>query len=316
MTSLRHDEYVPFAPDDKGQIKMAHLDCEHGEDHKERLYIRRMANGDIKAKCHNCGKSGVFSEPKHIRNLHSLLKKAKEDVTKTKTLKVPYDAISISAKHLWPDKALAFPYLADLTDKDIDDLNLLYSAQYNRVIIPLSYDGDVMLWQGRDLDGNDPKYITMTHPEVEVKPMGWVIPSELRGKTATTVYIVEDMLSAYRIGLCRCNAVALLGTNCSVDQATAIANRFDRAVIFLDDDNATVKKQARNLVSQLSMVMKEDAGLIMVGKDPKRHGRKELCTVLETASTVPLAETGSLLSMREATVEKEWKKVAERIAYS
>lgn len=282
MDNLHPDEYVPYAPDDAGQIKMQHELCENGKDHKERLYIRRMANGTVKAKCHNCGKAGVFTEPKHIRNLHTLLKQNKEELEKTGYVKLPADCIDIRHKELWPDKALAYLYIADLTDKDIEQCDITYSKMYDRVIIPTYLGSDLISWQGRDINGNDPKYITMTAPDLEYKPY-WVSRG---GLVNDTIFLVEDVLSAKRISLCGYTAASLFGTYASIEQLTNMVRvGHKRAVIFLDDDNATVKKEARRLLANCDSLFEKDGFIIQVGKDPKRHGRNELCTLLKDALT-------------------------------
>ena len=304
--SLRKDEYVPFAPDDTGQIKMAHKDCEHGEDHKERLYIRRMADGSVKAKCHNCGKAGVFKEAAHVRNLYTLLKKDKEETAATGKLRLPIDSVSISFRDAWPKKALAFLYLADMTDEDILNCNIVYSKQYNRVIIPTHGHGELLSWQGRDIEGQDPKYITVQKPGLATKPM-WTVGY----KKTNHVFITEDALSAYRISLCGHSAMALMGTSCSEAQAALIAAQYEQAIIFLDDDNATVKKQARDLCARFDMVMKYDTQNITVGKDPKRHGRKELCTLLKSVMIAPSEGKETGLLMDELTLEKSIERMKE-----
>jgi hypothetical protein len=291
--NLVPDEYVPYAPDDAGQIKMQHELCESGKDHKERLYIRRMANGTIKAKCHNCGKAGVFTEPAHVRNLHTLLKKDKEDLEKTGCVALPSDCIDISHKEAWPDKALAYLYIADLTDKEIDECHIAYSKKYDRVIVPVYLRGTLISWQGRDIQGNEPKYITMTAPNLDFKPY-WACGHSLDG----TLFLVEDVLSAKRIAMCGYKAAALFGTYANQDQITMMAkNGNKKAVVFLDDDNATVKKEARRLLDNFNAIFEEDGFIIQKGKDPKRHGRKELCTLLKNALTAHLEGRDLTLSV-------------------
>lgn len=281
MDNLHPDEYVPYAPDDTGQIKMQHELCENGKDHKERLYIRRMASGTVKAKCHNCGKAGVFTEPKHVRNLHTLLSKDKEEIAKTGHIKLPNDCIDIRHRDDWSKKALAYLYIADLTDKDILECGILYSKLYDRVIVPTYLGSNLISWQGRDCNGKEPKYITITAPDLDYKPY-WSAGLSSNGD----IFLVEDVLSAKRIELCGYKAIALSGTYANVDQlSNMVKNGANRAIVFLDDDNATVKKEARSLLDNCNVIFAEDGFIIQVGKDPKRHGRKELCSLLQNALT-------------------------------
>lgn len=279
-TQLLPNEYIPFAPDDPSQIKIQHELCENGKDHKERLYIRRMANGTIKAKCHNCGKAGVYSEPKHVRNLHTLLKKSKQQHLSKGTFELPEDCLVAEDIYKWPVKARAFLYIADLTDKDIADMQICYSPSYNRVIIPCYFNNRLHSWQGRDIEGQEPKYITQVDESISKKPIYIASPDNVR-VGFKEIILVEDVLSAKRISLCGYYSAALFGVSADFDQLYRLARDFNKAWVFLDDDNSTVKRQAKQIQDACNNIFQEDGKVIAVGRDPKRHGRKELCKLLE-----------------------------------
>ena len=74
----------------------------------------------------------------------------------------------------------------------------------------------------------------------------------------------------------------LSGVHMSTELQLLVANMYTNVVIFLDDDNSTVKKASSSLRNDLSALVR---GNVMVyhsgGKDPKKHGFAELEEVID-----------------------------------
>jgi|TARA_Y100000310_G_scaffold216268_1_gene217313 DNA primase len=92
-------------------------------------------------------------------------------------------------------------------------------------------------------------------------------------KGSDTVCLVEDCLSAIKVGR-YVTAIALLSSNYREHLSTIIA-RHDRVIVFLDNDNPTVQREARKIYLRVELLVK-DVKLIRATKDPKDHTDEEL----------------------------------------
>lgn len=101
--------------------------------------------------------------------------------------------------------------------------------------------------------------------------------------TDAPLVLVEDVLSALRVAQAGWDAMALCGTELHAEAASfALTEGYQRAIIFLDGDNPTVKMKARKIANRLS-----GAGLptsiIETGQDPKHYPNDQLRKMLEGA---------------------------------
>jgi len=273
---LPYNDYVPFAPDDlESSVVVAHQDCDNGVDHKARLWIRRNEDGSVAAHCHNCQRNGFYKDRKFQRPLSSLLCKSNK-TNKAGELQLPSDATKEFEN--WPAKAKVWLFKARLTDEEIDKYGFRWSPGYGRVIIPV-YDSDnkLVFWQGRAINPDPMKYLNVSG---EIKTH--LFYSGVRhGKT---VVIVEDVLSAIRVGE-YIPSLCSMGVSFNDKQVLEIANGFDQAVIFLDDDNPTVRKMQLRLYKELKCLMNDVKIHHSNGVDPKEYGRDKLREVLSDYGT-------------------------------
>lgn len=275
---LNIDDYVPYAPSTPGtSINIKHKNCDNGEDWKERLNIKLELDNTILAFCHNCQSSGRYKDKKYIPNLHDLLKTAKEEAKKErKSIKPPALIFDINE----------FPlqYRAWINKYNIEKKYLMvgYSREYDRILFPICTvkDGLTLLvgWQGRSLDPDQPKYITVTLPDKKNVRGNYItqgLPIALK-----TVVLTEDSLSAMKVAK-YLPAISLQGVHLNDELLRKIANKYNNVIIFLDDDNATVKKCQLNISHELSLVL---AGNVIIaassGKDPKEYTYKQLKELL------------------------------------
>lgn len=279
---LDYKDYVPHAPSIPGRrIKIAHTNCDNGVDWKDRLFIKRETDGTILAFCHNCQKSGRYKEKGHIINVHDLLELEKHKIKKEdKELKPPDDLIIDT-------DSFPLQYRAWINQYNIDPavLDVAYSPKYDRILFPTTVyrDGERLLvsWQGRSLDPTQEKYITVSLPGSEDRHLvhcRYPISEE-------TIVLTEDALSAYKVSRFL-PAMALQGVSISDRILVNIATQYKNVIIFLDDDNPTVKKAQKLLQQQLSLVL--TGGAIVAqskGKDPKEYPYSILKRSLELCMT-------------------------------
>jgi len=279
MARILKADYVPFAPAEEGEVSIAHAHCEHGgPDHKKRLGIRRNPDGSIVAHCFNCGGSTVHRPKSAVKNMYDMLDRDKAIANSAdKPMSLPPDCISKIED--WPDVARAWLYRYDITNKEIRALSIVYSPSYNRVILPIYYQGALAAWQGRSLDkSNPPKYIGAKR----VKG----VKNYLKSSPISSNYLIltEDLLSAIRVNRI-CDAMSLGGTSLQ-DETLGLYdfNEYRGIIIMLDDDNPTVKKQQEDLKNKLETMLTIPIYVHHTdGVDPKEMGRHELRLNIDVA---------------------------------
>lgn len=273
-------DYVPYAPEEAGQIKIKHEHCESGKDHKSRLYIKREHDGTILGFCHNCGAEGAHRPRTHIANMYDLLDAQKARLIPDEEVDLPSD-IEYNVKE-WSLYARAQLYRYDITDAEIAANYIGYSPKYDRIITPTFYKGKVYGWQGRSLDvtKNPPKYVGISSKK-GTKPMSQ-LPRAGVSRREDCLILTEDFVSAMRCGR-HAHSMALMGTHLPDETLSLFdIDAYKTIIIFLDDDNPTVVKQQADLYRKLTTMTCAQIGLIKSeGKDPKEHGRQELLDQLD-----------------------------------
>lgn len=272
---LPYKDFVPYAPEDTEEsLCVAHQDCDNGIDHKQRLWIKRNEDGSINALCHNCQRKGYYKDKEYHRSLSTLLAKKNNTEGSVTEVQLPDDVTRELDK--FPPKALVWLYKARLTNEEIEQYDICYSPYYNRVILPV-YDekGDIIFWQGRSIDlQKDPlKYFSSRAKKDEVL----FYATE---RTGDTVVIVEDVLSAIRVGRSM-PSVCSMGVSMSQQQLMHIASNFNNAVIFLDDDNPTVRKRQLLIKRDLLSLMNSVKIHHSEGIDPKEYNDEDLKEILD-----------------------------------
>lgn len=263
MSYLKTDEYLPYAPDTVGTIHVHH--CKDGQQN-DRLYITRRDNGDVVAYCHHCGKSGyhreAFSRVKRSKKCYSEVQNIARCNDK---LLLPRDSTSEIAD--WPAKASIWIHGAGIKQDTAKKYGIVYSEYWDRVIIPVHKDGDLVGYQARNLlrSSSEPKYVTITNDR---EHMFWIGDKV----TDNVCVICEDVLSAIR-----CNkfvsSVALLGTKLS-DYGLNYLSQFSEFIVWLDNDNPEVKKSQMSIKRRLSIFGK--TRIIKVNKEPKHMSDEEI----------------------------------------
>ena len=99
----------------------------------------------------------------------------------------------------------------------------------NRIVVPYTYEGDVVGWSGRYLDNRTPKFINEQQP-------GYVFGLDLQQEHWTQLIVVEGLFDALSI-----NAIAVLHNTVNDKQAQIIKQQHKQITVVPDQDEAGLK---------------------------------------------------------------------------
>ena len=267
------------------QININHDDCPDGRDTRGRLYVKRKEDGLV-AFCHNCGGSGFIA----TRFGHYKAKaKAASCGAGTHRISGGYSGATgafgdrlpedfTGATSEWSPRARAWFFRYGLDEGSAYDYGLGYSEREQRVIIPIYRDGEVLGYQTRRVEPNDegPKYLTQAYE----KPLFWC-SNMVELLSSKPLVITEDVLSAIKVSRF-CPSVALLTATASKSVIDwLVKTNSSEYIIFLDNDNRTVRKAQLALKNKLEMFA--PTRIITADKDPKEHTYGELECLLTTS---------------------------------
>lgn len=251
---LSHDEFVPYAPEEPGQVHVHHCKQGHG---KNKLYIRRCDNGNIIAFCHHCNSSGFYgvrnnamSTEQKDANSHLRISSFQgKGGSGSAPFSIPADAEGRAV--VWPKEPLdwARQYL---TLDQLSDSPLTYSAREQALVFPMvnaDHPHTLVGFQLRHFPERDPKYMTYKNNSLGIDcPIDPFYTS-----FSKTLVITEDWISAYKAALAGYEGLPLLGSNMKEAQLVHILQRkYERYVIALDNDNPLIRRQQRTLETRLS----------------------------------------------------------------
>jgi len=213
--------------------------------------------------CHSCKKRkfiprGGFSPSAVKKLLSTPPKKIFADVT------LPSDFTT-----KLPAQALVWLYDHGFTDELIKELGFGYSEKYYRLVMPC-YDGDLLVhYQGRYL-GNalkdkTAKYITRTKRGC----FHWAYnPTE-----SDRAILVEDMLSAIKVGLAGYSGVCLFGSYLNDSTIDLVASKYKKLTVWLDPDK---RKEATKYTKRFSALGYNFNAVLIARKDPKEYTKTEI----------------------------------------
>jgi hypothetical protein len=206
------------------QRHVDHSLCPAGTDTKRRLFIKRTRDGML-FYCHHCSCKGFLRtsrEPKRISESMYVL----ESPTIAATSKLP-SIMADSAANIddWPTDVKLWWYSYEMDQNDALRHNVRWHSAGGRLMLPALN----ALTQGRAFYGRTPKYLT------------WNQCSQVILYAATPkrkVYVVEDLLSAYKLDKAGLNVCCLTGTTMDDMIASTLVSMFDHVVLWLDTDLA------------------------------------------------------------------------------
>jgi hypothetical protein len=236
----------------------------HGND---RLSIKRTERGWI-YHCFHCGDAGGVLMDKSTtgstapRNEDSTTGvRSNHNSNRPRTWTLPADATAT-----WSDFSVhARSWLRQyITVDEVRDNGILYSDRLSRVLFPVRSTTNLIGYQTSRLlsTDNKPKYLTYVNDRENF----YLVLSCSSG-VSTSVVVVEDFLSAV---VCSryCDSAALMGTSMKDTLLARLAGRYDKYLIFLDDDNDQVRAAQRKIQRRLQC-FGNAVILSGTGKDPK-----------------------------------------------
>jgi hypothetical protein len=257
---------------DGEQTHINHPQCPAGADRKRRLYIKRDG-AVLLGKCHHCGQGGSWclGRQSYIRR-----RKTHKSVQK---LYLPRDFTTDPAEchvlaNVWFNKY-------GITDEEREHYNLGWSEQWKRAILPIWQGGQLIAYQARRLLPGDegPKYMTR-RLESAGRPFftgGW---GEDLG--FDTMVIVEDILSAIKVGRYVTTTAILTGAMSQEIVAGVLRYKPKRVVVWLDDDNPAIRQSQRRILRRIAPYA-DVHRVTGVGADPKELTGNQITMTLRGA---------------------------------
>jgi len=143
-----------------------------------------------------------------------------------------------------------------------------YSKRLDRLILPV-YKGSELVWlQARDISGQRMKYLNPAGENAEVL--------EIRKDSTSTVVLVEDILSACKVGEV-CNCIGLMGTALPTKRMSAIL-QYSKIIVMLDPDEAG-QAATTKLVKKLRGYV-DSVRAVRCSKDPKMLSYRKLTELI------------------------------------
>jgi len=272
--NLKHDEFVPHAPEYEGSVRINHESSVCSGSSKS-MVIRREKNGDIVAYCHRCGKSGSYRSPFFKGDLlgKDTRRERGRDNEGYRNFESESSSFisSVTAWDKWPRHVRMWLQGFGISEVESVRNSLSYNEEIDELMIPIRNTKGLVGYLCRTFTSKTRYYATFKNSACSF----WL--STGYGHDSDTLVITEDVISAIKCAR-YLPAMALLSTkimNCAMSE---IVNRYKHFIIFLDDDTPLVKENQRALRNKLELF--GDVRIVTVGRDPKRCTGAELKEVL------------------------------------
>jgi len=255
-------------------VHFNHMEC---GDTRRRLYIKRTPKGYM-FHCHNCGpKFSGFCPTLQVLPPSESAKAAQQAVDKKETSPVVHSL----EKHYPSDftqeiskEGMIWLLKYGITPEEITRYGIGWSANRGRVILPVYYldnDKELAMWQERAVSTEQhPKYKTYVMAKEGVSPNLEII-------NGTSVVLVEDMLSAIKVGR-EYSAICLHGSHVSQSIYKKIV-KYDNVFIWLDPDKYI---EACGFAKAMA-ARGHKVYVIKSQKDPKDYNNEDIVSFIEDA---------------------------------
>lgn len=251
-------------PEYVGSVRVIHAGpCYDESASKSRsLKIERRSDGTITAMCFRCG-------ARYFRRDHSYTPLVPGRVPATTTAIPSGATYDLTA---WPSAARTWIRKSRLTQQHCTRYKIGYVDAVGVVIPAPSGSGYLV----RPFNNGNSKYLVRGGMADFMAP-----PQEARREP--TAVIVEDCLSAIRVADCCATGIALLGTYLK-DETKEKLLGYERLILWLDDDNPTV----RVIQSRLGAVLRQFATTYVIRgqMEPKNLPDREILRTLAAFSNL------------------------------
>lgn len=251
---------------DGDQINVNHVGCGAGRDTKRRLYVKRDGARTL-YYCHHCqGKAAPGgARTNHIRR--------NQGNQVDWSIHLPRDMELDPAKcHVACNAWLG---AAGITTDERYESRIGWSKREGRVILPV-YDNNLLAaYQRRRVLKDDPGPKYLTTRRADMRHPVW----HGHNRDYNMLVLTEDILSAICVGRAA-SSMALLGTHMADSAAHKVADKFKHIVVWLDDDNPTVRAQQRKIAKRLR-VFCDKVSVVRDTEEPKHLHTEEVKKVLD-----------------------------------
>lgn len=261
----------------EGQQDRVHHTCGEG-----RPLVIHHGHGDYWAYCHRCSFFQCVREDNESLSDRLAKRRSREVVDRVLAKQIELPNPVNFDMGTWPAEAKVWLFKAGLDKQDVAKLGAYWHEHSGRVVIPVVADGTVKYWQARAVDGREPKYV---NPRVD--RAGLVA----KFGTGETLVLVEDVLSAYRVGRTT-ESWSLLGTKMPDEILAQVLGRGGPVVVWLDPDWSRPAGRRPGVLAARKVVRKlSNAGvqarMILSRADPKLLSDREIQAALNDVGGCP-----------------------------
>lgn len=248
------------APQVEGVVRVNHNQdgCDGSSDS---CVIRLDSFGRLSAKCYRCG--GWYAQnPEHFSA------KSSPVITAKKRAALPSDATS----DLSYAPQVAIDWLAEAyMDREFASrIGISWSEKHKRLYIP-AINPVQRWWTGRSFAADAARYKTIAEDKSYCFGMAFASKKSLRNE----IWIVEDLLSMYRLADAGADALALCTTSISDSAVATIAKlRYNKVILSLDNDNPQVIMANSKIAQRLGWI--KEVWRSDLSTDPKHYSIDEL----------------------------------------
>lgn len=155
-----------------------------------------------------------------------------------------------------------------LTNENIFENNILWSASHEMLIFPYFEDGNLLCWQGRYFPQRVPKTLTRGSHEQNLL-------LHYCNNSDSSVCVVEDTVSGIKVSSIMDSCV-LWGSNLSNQKARKLSKLYDHLVLWLDGDKTADMIKFQNRYGWMFKSCK----VISTELDPKEHTTEQIKELL------------------------------------
>ena len=254
-------------------VKHRHCPASGGKaDHKARLRLTRVDNKTVLYYCHHCGERGA---------IHHRIRRGDNGppVSSCEPVEHVLPRDLTLSWNMFPKEAINWLESGGLTAATGFSHGIGWSEYRKRLILPCrGHSGALLGYQSRAFRSLVPegdryiKYLTKRYGDILYH---WEPGSG-------DVVLVEDCLSAYRLGEAGYTGVALLGTALSKPLLLQLmAFHPDSITIWLDNDNTTVRQNSRKIRHTLdSYAVADSVRVLSNASDPKHYTNEDIKALL------------------------------------
>ncbi|ANU79089.1 hypothetical protein Andromeda_14 [Pseudomonas phage Andromeda] len=244
------------------------------------------------AYCHRCGNFPPVFKP--LPTLQERVEAAERERQVEQAVAVdtrpPQPAVYDMAE--WPLEARVWLFKAGLSHDEVSRSGAYFHPPTRRVVFPVFEDGRLTFWQARRIFGTTAaKYLS--------QPGGRESTLPLFGG-GSSIVLVEDLLSAYKIGTAGCKSLCLMGTKLLPIARAYLIKNPQPVGIWLDPDGPG-RNAAAEIKNQLLMFGIESFD-ICTERDPKFHSKSEIRNVI---GRIPVANDAKSEGLRQAASSGE-----------